>query len=179
MLTVSNSTIVDNVQYGIVADADETLIENTTIANHGQFGLDVEGPLRVVGSTLINNVGYGISANFSDPTPDTIENTTMIGNGFGAILSPGSELRNVTIVDNVDLGLLVDGSITIYNTVIAGNPADCEVGAGEVVDGDHNADSDGSCEFSGPGDLAGVDPMLGSLADNGGPNPPARTHTSL
>ena len=40
------------------------------------------------------------------------------------------------------------------------------------VAGKYNLDSDGSCPFSAPNDLSGVDPLLGPLAWNGGP-----THT--
>jgi len=40
----------------------------------------------------------------------------------------------------------------------------------------YNLDSDGTCGFSHPTDLSGVDPMLGPLQDNGGPTP---THALL
>jgi hypothetical protein len=40
----------------------------------------------------------------------------------------------------------------------------------------HNIAGDASCGFAGPGDLNSTNPLLGPLADNGGPTP---THLPL
>jgi subtilisin family serine protease len=66
-------------------------------------------------------------------------------------------------------GLAGDGSTTLRGTVIAdqlGGP-DCSLSS-PATSGGRNADSDGSCDLAGAGDLSGVDAQLGALADNGG-----------
>jgi len=58
---------------------------------------------------------------------------------------------------------------TITNTVLANNSGgDCAV-LGSWTDGGYNLSSDASCAFSSSSSLAGTDPLLGPLADNGGP----------
>jgi hypothetical protein len=58
------------------------------------------------------------------------------------------------------------GSLTV-NTILAGNsPSNC---SGTIADAGHNLSSDNSCAFTGAGSLNSTDPMLGPLADNGGP----------
>ena len=68
------------------------------------------------------------------------------------------------------------GMVTVNNTIIANSVGlgDCR-GVGFTSLG-HNLDSDGSCGLSGPGDISGVDPLLGPLAVNGGPT---KTHALL
>src|SRR5438105_15409294 len=61
------------------------------------------------------------------------------------------------------------------NTIIAGNttskgPGDCNVQAMIIESTGHNLDSDGSCFLTATGDLPKRDPLLGPLADNGGPS---------
>ena len=65
-------------------------------------------------------------------------------------------------------GIFQDGTTaTLQNTIVAGNTAvDCD---GAVVSFDNNLDSDNTCNLVAPGDLPGVDPLLGPLANNGGP----------
>src|SRR5262249_17240378 len=59
------------------------------------------------------------------------------------------------------------GSVVLRNTIVAGNaPADCVIGS---TTGDaYNIDGDGSCGLSGS-DQPSVVPLLGPLADHGGP----------
>jgi hypothetical protein len=67
-------------------------------------------------------------------------------------------------------------STTFQNTIVANSPSggDCY---GTINEGGHNLDSDGSCGFdTANNSLSGVDPMLGDLADNGGPT---KTHALL
>jgi hypothetical protein len=42
-------------------------------------------------------------------------------------------------------------------------------GEGPVASGGHNIDSDGSRGLTAAGDMPNTDPLLGPLADNGGP----------
>src|SRR5690606_2982347 len=119
--------------------------------------------------------------------PALIESSTITGNGdVGIVLPTGSTLRNVTITDNGrvgaqagNVGLYVEGEVTLHNTVVAGNHDDCwDAGPGGsmTVLGDPSVDGDGSCGLSGASDRTVADPMLAPLADNGGPT---ATHAPL
>jgi hypothetical protein len=63
------------------------------------------------------------------------------------------------------------GNLTLQNTLLSKNlTGDCD---GVVASRGHNIASDNHCMFPGPGDMNGVDPKLGPLANNGGPT---KTH---
>jgi len=63
-------------------------------------------------------------------------------------------------------GIVALGSLTV-NTILASNsPSNC---IGIITDAGHNLSSDNSCAFTNVGSLNNTDPMLGLLADNGGP----------
>ena len=47
---------------------------------------------------------------------------------------------------------------------------------GAIVSAGHNLDGDGTCNLTAAGDISAVDPLLGPLADNGGPT---ETHELL
>ncbi len=141
-------------------------------------GIYSTGPLTVMNSTVSGNYavfdGTGIDAGSV-----TVINSTISGNytefGGAGVWAGAATLRNATVAENEDLNLFVGAAtLTVVNTIIAAAPDEqnCYLsgyGAGPVVSLGHNIDSDGSCGLSGPGDLSGVDPMLGELADNGGP----------
>ena len=63
--------------------------------------------------------------------------------------------------------------MTVRNSIIAGNTGSQCSG---ITSLGHNVFSDDSCGHSGPGDMPSTDPMLGPLANNGGPTP---THALL
>jgi hypothetical protein len=60
------------------------------------------------------------------------------------------------------------GSFLVQNSIVAnlGYGGNC---AGTVTSKGYNLSSDSSCQFTGPGDLNGQNPMLGVLRSNGGP----------
>ena len=111
-----------------------------------------------------------------------VVNSTLSGNSGemgGAIESEGDtqlSLTNVTIVDNTTTGpssaaIMNEGTVTLVNSIVADNPGapDCRAENGATfVSGGHNLDSDGTCGLNAEGDLPASDPMLGTLADNGG-----------
>jgi hypothetical protein len=89
-------------------------------------------------------------------------------------------LTNVTITGNsgsYGAGGIV-GLFTLKSTIIAANSvANCgDATEVDITSHGHNLDSDATCGLAGPGDLSGVDPLLGPLADNGGPT---QTHALL
>ena len=62
--------------------------------------------------------------------------------------------------------------MTLYDSIVANDtPGNFVVPAGTVNDGGHNLSSDSSFALAGPGSLNHTDPLLGPLANNGGPTP--------
>jgi len=99
-------------------------------------------------------------------------NTSLVGWGGGAFaLNARAHLANVTVTGNQAPsggGLILLSAGFVANTIIADNPGgDCLFGP--FTTSDHNLDSDNSCMLTGPGDRSGVAPLLGPLANNGGP----------
>lgn len=120
----------------------------------------------------------------------TIFNSTISGNHIEGSRGGGVSNQDngtVTLVNSTVTGNTTDSPVgggvstdegsttTLINTIVAGNENfDCEqgepfFGGAPPISGGHNIDSDGSCQLSGLGDLSAVDPLLGELADNGGP----------
>jgi CSLREA domain-containing protein len=152
---------------GIRALGSLEVIDSTIAANGAGNGggISAAGPLTLVRSTVSGNTastGGGIAADDA-----TLVNSTVSGNIGGGIVAGGTvDLSNVTIAENVGGGVTA-GSLVLRNTIVGGNiPADCVVAstAGDA----YNIDGDGSCGLSG-GDQPRVYPLLGPLADNGGP----------
>jgi hypothetical protein len=72
------------------------------------------------------------------------------------------------------IGIRDVATMTIRNSIVAGNagPPDCfTLNAETITSGGHNIfqDTTGCTITAGTGDLSGQSPLLGSLADNGGP----------
>jgi len=112
----------------------------------------------VSGNTAINE-GGGIYN--SGPATLTLTNGTVAGNGAGL----GGGIYN---------GI---GDVYLTNTIVADSLSGggCS-GPGLITSQGHNLASDGSCGLTGTGDLPNADPVLGPLANNGGPT---KTHALL
>jgi sugar lactone lactonase YvrE len=132
-------------------------------------------------NSVLNSSGSGggaLALGAGDWTDDTIAGNQIVDansnpQGYGGGLWAGlSYLHSDTIVGNTGAagGGLLSYSAGVAGTIIAGNHgANC---GGAVGDGGDNLEDDagGVCGFRPPlGDRIGVDPMLGPLADNGGP----------
>ncbi len=171
--------------FGLSASPLALTIRRCTIANNqvtgGQAGgiALIFGTLDLEDSTVSNNSTFplGGSALFTDVVTGSIVNSTLTGNsgpsfanGSVVLISSTMSLTNNTITANPGgKGLRVFFSpLTLSNNIIAGNPGgDCQFTSSPAVT-DHNIDSDNSCGLTGPGDLPGVNPLLGPLANNGG-----------
>ena len=122
-------------------------------------------------------------------TPGTLVNSTISNNAGLAMLvdgGPAVGVINCTIANNGVGGIGLDigggGTVTLTNTILSQNngndltrtAADC-TGNQKFNSGGHNliddATSSNLCNSPQPGDLLGAafDPLLGSLANNGGP----------
>ncbi len=115
-------------------------------------------------------------------TNSTVSGNTAGNSGGGLAINDTLEflaISNSTIAGNSAPsggGMVTNETVLLNNTIIAGNSGgDCTVitddplGSDHGLDSDHSLDSDGSCGLMGPGDLPGAAPLLGPLADNGGP----------
>lgn len=136
----------------------------------------IEGNLATSGFEFIFSLGGGgILAAIGDTTITNSTftgNTSLVGLGGGAVFFTPVHLANVTVTGNQAPsggGLFLLAAGYVANTVIADNPGGDCFNAGPFDSSDHNLDSDNSCFLNGPGDLSGVAPLLGPLANNGGP----------
>jgi hypothetical protein len=140
---------------------------------------------------LTTGGGGGSAAAIDDFGSVDLESSTVAGNnGPGLLVQPRATatVRNSTLSDGLDLGIVDRGSARLFNATVAGNAnggidsrsgtlrvtntivarngaSDC---TGTAAMSDHSLDSDGSC---GVGALSRTDPHLGRLVANGGPTP--------
>jgi hypothetical protein len=142
-------------------------LELTTAAGPGSgAAIDDFGVLDIESSTLAGNNGPGLRV---QPGGDaTLRDSTLSdGLDFGIVDSGSASLLSSTVAGNAGGGVDdAGGTLSLTNTIVAGNgAADCTRPAGRS---DHSLDGDGSC---GVGALSHSDPLLGRLALNGGPTP--------
>ena len=121
-------------------------------------GIYNDGTAALTNSTVSGNVASGVGGGIYNESGATASfvNVTVNSNTAG---SGGGGLSNAGAA----------GAVTLQNSIVANSVAggDC---AGLVATSlGHNLDSDGSCGLTGAGDLISTDPLLGPLADNGGP----------
>jgi hypothetical protein len=159
-LTVARSTVADN---------------SADLAGGGLMTLGAD--LELSNSTLTGNVAN------ADGSPDT-----DFGGGLVAYRDFSVEIESATIADNEVLGAGYGGGAmfytdestepaTIHNSLIADNAADngpdiysdlpAPLGASFSLIGDPT----GADLVAGGSNITGSDPLLGPLADNGGPTP--------
>jgi CSLREA domain-containing protein len=190
-VALTGNNAVDAAGGGLSTEGPATITRSTISGNSSRWpgaGVSVggaNGALTVEASTFSGNTSMDSGgALHLDGRSATVLNSTFSGNRSldstgGAIeaAGPGSALtlNNVTLADNraSDLGagahIWVDGQLTIGNTLLAPISAGvlCRFGDSAVVDDRAgNLDGDGSCRVSSP---PPADPLLGPLADNGGP----------
>jgi hypothetical protein len=158
-VTLRDSIVQNNAGAGIESTNIRLVVSGTTISGNGttantfenNAGLYNEADLSAVNTTIANNNGWGFSNDFS-----------------GAI---GTTLTNVTIAGNNLSGIQSLDTFNVVNTITANNTGGDCASSGNINSLGHNLASDASCGFVGPGDLNSVDPLLGPLANNGGPTP--------
>jgi hypothetical protein len=155
---------------------DSTLENNLAPGGEGG-GIYNTGDLFMSGDMLTGNsasagLGGGVDNAISGTL--TVENSTFSGNfgglGGGGIISGGSaNITNCTFYNNT-AGGLVNGyvkTINVKNTIIANNTSyNC---SGEITSLGYNLEDANTCTFAFTGDLINTPPLLGPLADNGGP----------
>jgi hypothetical protein len=158
------------------ASIERSTIADNTATDFAGGGIFSEGWMTIESSTVSGNTapqGGGL-ANMQYANMAAL-NSTISGNQGGGVFNSRfatAGLDGCTIADNVGAdtdrsGVTTWDVIYLHNTILAGNtPANC---ANPVFSLGYNLDDDTSCDLDGPVDLVGTDPMLGPLADNGGP----------
>lgn len=178
---------------------NSTISENQTATNNGG-GLHNTGTLTITNSTISNNMAMGSGGGISSQGSLIITNSTISGNatngdGGGVHVFMGdATLNNVTItnntadIDNNGIGLggglaRGDGTVTLHNTIVAGNFNSITTVRDEISGMVANTSSYNligiSTGLTGMtngvnSNLIGslmtpINPLLGALADNGGP----------
>lgn len=168
-----------------------SLTDTWVFDNDGRYAILVTGSgglLISQGSTISRNEDAGVKV--TGGASARLSNSTLSGNGpiegAGTLIGAGImaeatvSLEHVTVTENVGSdggGVWASaflGQLTLANTLIAGNVAangsDC---LGPVVSQGGNLLRDGAgctgITDGVGGDQVGADPLLGALADNGGP----------
>jgi hypothetical protein len=144
---------------GIAANGAVSLT-NSTVARpsvNGQ-GITTNGAVSLTNSTVTNNGGNGIET----PGNVTLVYSDVVNNGFGG----GSGGKNI-VVSHV---------LTSFGSVVThGQGGNCQIAtpASHGFNFTDDPNTTTSCHFNQSTDHVGAsnDPLLGALADNGGPTP--------
>ena len=176
-MTVTNSTVRNN---SGTADSGGILNSQNTIGTP-------RNTLAVVDSTINDNGSRGLwNGGTLTVINTTISGNTFSGNGAGIYNFSGSGSQNATAsVTNSTItgnssssksGIWNNKTITVINTIVAGNTAPSQPDCNSFTSQGHNLIGDGSgCSFApGPGDQVGtdiapIDSGLEPLANYGGP----------
>jgi hypothetical protein len=195
---VSNTTTVSSQNLtngtGAVLATGQTQITNSGITGNSSTATTTGG----VGNALLN--GGGLEARPGSSDSFTLDNSTIGANtltatGTASGLERGGGLDfngqtdglilSATIAQNsanfqgsnVHINAL-DHTLTFKNSIVAekgGSGPNCASANGTFVSVGHNLEDDASpatnCNFTNPTDISGVDPVLGSPADNAGLTP--------
>jgi CSLREA domain-containing protein len=191
ILVISDSAITGNraasgdIGGGIFNAGDLTISDSTISGNSADGvggGLYNTGPAAISGATFSGNSagseGGGV-ANAGGVV--TMTNVTFSGNTAGSAGGgiyngfAGSQmtLLNATLAgDSAPAAQEIShdntGPFHLKNTIIAGTTAGKNC-AGTLSSDGHNLASDATCGLTHGGDKKNMDPVLGPLADNGGP----------
>ncbi len=194
-LTITNSTIDGNSSpyvAGGISNAGNLTITNSTIDGNSTTSYDAGGiynggTLTITNSTIDGNSSHRDGGGIGNSGTITITDSTISGNsagGFGGGICNWS--GTITVYDNTvaDNSASYGGGIyndnasgattTLANTIVAANAATT---VGPDIDGTVTADyclikdtTNATINTDYPGsNITGVDPLLGPLADNGGP----------
>jgi CSLREA domain-containing protein len=166
MLVVDHSTISGNTAHGVIV----TPSSGSNASGHGG-GVYAGDDVQIDQSTISGNTASGSGG----------DSNIGGGGGYyednnGALTLTGSTISDNTVVgsgvftDGANVDLIPQPGATVKSSIIA-NPiggSNCISNGTPLVSNGYNLDEDGSCDFNQTTDLTG-DPMLGPLADNGGP----------
>jgi predicted outer membrane repeat protein len=156
---------------GIVNRGAMQVFQSTISAN------STTGAGGAVDAGVVAAGGAGDGAGKATFANTTVSGNVSTGNGGGMFFSaaPLATVVNTTITNNSSDGLggggiwvNYGGSVTLTNSIVARQVRgeDCWfLSFGNMIGGGNNLDSDATC----PSSTTVADPMIGSLANNGGP----------
>jgi CSLREA domain-containing protein len=188
-LNLTNASVVNNRADAAISTANEGggifINEHANLSN-----VTISGNVAARGaSNSFGPQGGGVFDNGS-PTSSFV-NVTISGNqATGAGAQGGGVFYNAdansTTYTNVSLvansvsgsgseggGIWINDELTLKNTIVALNRVGASAGNCELNDtlhsAGHNLEEGNDCALSGAGDLQNANPLLGALANNGGP----------
>jgi predicted outer membrane repeat protein len=190
-VSVTNSTVSGNtvaaatdgagisVHGGGLTVTTSTFTGNTTAGRGGGISSNPGTNVTISSSLFNGNTATGLGGGLYVRGPVVVTNSTFSGNnsvagGGGMYNSSTVSLFNATFNDNFNgalrTGTVALNTVTARNTIIAqgsGSGANCTATTFISLGG--NISSDASCIFGGTGDRTNINPLLGALANNGGP----------
>ena len=174
--TVSGNDIVDGASAqggGVLANADFSLLRSTLAGNTAATPKAVGE-----GGALFGGAGLGTRT----IAASTISGNSAAASGAGVELNGDAAITGVTLLGNsgakIGQDLYSDGGTATVKNSILGSTGACGVGGGKIVaqSPGTNIDVGTTCLFDGSENQVNTNPVLGSLADNGGPT---LTHAPL
>jgi hypothetical protein len=134
---------------------------------NGVTAIDDFGTLEIASSTLAGNNGPAVSV--ESGASATVRNSTLSdGLDFGLIDNGSASFFNSTVTANANGGVENKNTLNLTNTIVAENKGSGDCAGKAATTSDHSLDSDGRC---GVGALSKLNPLLGKLVNNGGPTP--------
>jgi hypothetical protein len=163
---------------GVAALANSTIVSNTCTGGGG--GVGGEGPYTMVGAERVYLGAGGNGADggsgmggaiWSDGHPVNMTNCTVAFNsasqGSGGWGGAGSPPGLPGVNGTTGGAVQTSANSPLVNSLLASNsPSNC---SGTITDLGHNLSSDDSSAFTNSSSLKSTNPLLGPLADNGGP----------
>lgn len=170
---VIDSEIVGSTHSGVVSDDGPVSLQRSTISGSGQSGVLTDGgSISVLDSTVASNGESGLRTDEGDIT--VVDSTIARNAGHGATTVDGAiHLDSSTIAENRFRAFNysgLNGSAFVVNSILANDIEECDNAS--MVSGGYNLTNDDltvGCNFDQPTDQIDVDPLLGTLGDNGGP----------
>jgi hypothetical protein len=192
-LTLTGGLVSSSYGGGILVNAATLTLTNSTVngswAVLGGGIFQYGATITVVNSTLSNNLAANLGGGIASDANSTLKliNSTLSGNtviasagsnGGGALdMKNGTaQIINSTITSNTAGNAIASGiwqeggTLTIQNSIVANNNGanNCRKTGGTFTDGGNNLDNGTSCGFTGAVGQ-NTNPVLGALANNGGP----------
>ncbi len=179
--TANGGGVYNSGNFATTNMTNSRISNNTANAGSGAGGgIFNNGIMTVKTSTIDHNrarTGAGIEHSGSNLNleNDTISSNQAGDNGGGLYIQGSTVLKHVTVNANTaSTGANIfndEASMSIENSIVANSDAqgNCFNSNGFINSQGHNLDSGDTCEFNASGDITNSNPLLGVLADNGGP----------
>jgi hypothetical protein len=163
MVTLIDSSVRGSGGNGVETNEEDIFLVRSTISGTRDRALDT------------NTGGQGGGANVALVNSTLSGNSSNVAGGFSAIEAINVTLVHSTVVQTGASGgsfnINASGTLTSFGSVVAlhGVAANCTIGG--VTTSSYSYSDDTSCGFTGTGDRQATtnNPLLGALADNGGP----------